>query len=139
MSRALPKYSKGIGGPKSLMFNLLAGSALAAFAAHTLKFAMPERGKIIGVRFNAGLLGGTHSTSTLDVKAGSSSVLAAAFNVATAVAGTPIDKEVADLSATGLAAIEANTEMSIVTAESGGTNPTWADVTVQIEYVPLGG
>lgn len=138
MARALPKYSKGIGGPKTLLFGLLAGAPLAAFEAHTLKFTMPERGTVIGIRLNVGLRGGTFNIGTLDVKAGSSSLLTAVFDVAALTPATPVDKEVADLTAaaTGIAA---NTEMSIVSAVTTGTSPTWADVTVQIEYVPLGG
>ncbi len=139
MARALPLTSLGIGsGVKTIKFDILAGQPLTAFAAHTLKWTMPERGKIIGVRLNVGLRGGTHVTSALDITAGGTSILAAAFDVDALTPATPVDKEIASLAA-GAADIAANTEMTIAITEASGTNPTWADVTVQIEYVRLGG
>lgn len=138
MAAARPKYNLGSAAPASLIFPLLAGSALAAFAAHTLKFIAPCKLKVIGARLAVGLKGGTHVTSTLDIQKAGVTMLGALFNVATAVAGTPIDKEIADLAANA-ASVAANTELSIVTAEAGGTAPTWADVVVQIDYIPLGG
>lgn len=140
MAGSRPKYSLGTkagGSVKSLVVTLLGGSALATFAAHTLKVALPERAKLIGVMVNVGLRGGTHSTSTLDVKNGSTSLLGTAFDVAALTPATPVHKEIASL-ASGAAEVAQNTEISIVTAESGGTSPTWADVTVQIDYVALG-
>ena len=142
MAGARPGYSMGVkagggGQVKSLVVCFLGGSALAAFAAHTLKVAVPEKAKLIGVMMNVGLKGGTHSTSTLDVKNGSTSLLSAAFDVAAATAATPVHKEIASLAA-GAASGAQNTETSMVRAESGGSSPTWADVTVQIDYVPLG-
>jgi len=139
MSRALPKYSKAAAVVQSLIFGIAQGVPLTAFEAHTIKFTMPQRGKILGVRLNVGLRGGTFNVGTVDVKAAGTSILTAAFDVAALTPATPVDKEIADLSATGLALIEANTEMTIVVAVTTGTSPTWADVTVQIEYLPYGG
>ena len=116
---------------------MLGGSALATFAAHTLKVALPSRAKLIGAMVNVGLRGGTHVTSTLDIKNGSTSLLASTFDLAALTPGTPVHKEIAGLAA-GAADVAQNVEISIVTAESGGTSPTWADVTVQIDYVDLG-
>ena len=63
--------------------------------------------------------------------------MSAAFDVAALTPATMVHKEIASLVA-GAASVDRNTEMSIVTAESGGTSPTWADVTVQVDYIPLG-
>lgn len=138
MAAARPVFNGGFAQPASLIINLLAGSALAAFAAHTVKFIAPCKMKIVGIRLNVGLSGGTHVTSTLDVQKGGVTMLAAPFDVAVAVAGTPIDKEIASLAANA-DPVAANAELAVVTAEADGTDPTWADVTVQIDYIPLGG
>lgn len=136
---ARPEYSAGVRGGaqvKSLVVNMLAGAALAAFTASTQKLRMPEKGKIIGITLNVGQKGGTHATSTVQVQNGATSLLAAAFDVAAAVAGTPIDKEGTDLSAAA-DSVAKDSELRIVVAVTGGTSPTWADVTVQIDYVTL--
>lgn len=132
------KYNAGFQQPQSMFINILAGAVLAAFAAHTLKFVAPCKMKIIGIRVAVGLKGGVHVTSTLDVQKGGVTMLAALFNIATAVAGTPLDKEIAALAANA-DPVACNSELSIVLAEAGGTAPTWADVVVQIDYIPLGG
>lgn len=141
MARALPKASLAVkaGGStlKTLIFGILQGAPLAAFEAHTLKFTMPERGRVLGMRLNVGLRGGTFNVGTVDVKAGATSLLTAVFDVAALTPATPVDKEEANLTATA-ADIAANTEMSVVVAVTTGTSPTWADVTLQIEYLPLG-
>lgn len=138
MAAARPKYNGGSAQPRSLIISILAGAALAAFEAHTLKFIMPCKAKIVGIRLNVGLKGGTYSVATLDVQKGGVTMLGAAFDVAASVAATPIDKEIADLAANA-DPVAANAELSVVTAVTGGTSPTWADATVQIDYVPLGG
>jgi hypothetical protein len=135
---AIPGYSLMAGKVKTLQFTPLAFvAANVAFAAHTLKFNLPERGQIIGIRVAVGLKGGTFSTATLDIKVGSTSILVAPFDIAAAVAGTPIDKEIAALTA-GSQNIARNAEMSIVLAESGGSSPVWSDVVIQIHYQALG-
>jgi hypothetical protein len=138
MAAARPVFNLGSQQPQSLVISILAAQALAAFADHTLKFIMPCKAKILGMRLNVGLVGGTHVTSTLDVTKGGTTMLAAPFDVATAVAGTPIDKEIAALAANA-AVVAANSELAVAIVEDGGTNPTWADVTLQIDYQPLGG
>jgi hypothetical protein len=116
----------------------LAGAALTTFAAKTgfIQFRMPERGKIIGITLNVNQRGGSHVTSSLDVLAGATSVLTAAFDVDALTPGTPVDKEGTDLAAAA-ADVAKDTLIKVSTAESGGTTPTWADVTIQVDYVPL--
>ena len=140
MAAARPKYNQGSAQPHSLVLSALQFQALTAFAAYTAtgKLVIPCRAKIIGVRLNYNREGGTFSVATLDVLVGGVSILAAAFDVAAMVAGTPADKEVADLTAAA-ADVAANSQVTFTTTESGGTSPTWADVTIQIDYVPLGG
>jgi hypothetical protein len=134
---ARPAFSVGSAKPQSLVVSILCGQALAAFAAHTMKVRMPQTGKVIGVTLNVGGRGGTHSTSTLDVTNAGTSLLAAAFNVTALTPGTPVDKEGAALAAAA-AEVAKDAELRITTAESGGTTPTWQNVTVQIDYVPSG-
>lgn len=140
MAAARPKYNLASQQPNSLVFTALQFGTLQAFIANTAtgKLVMPCRGKIIGVRLNYNREGGTFSVATLNVLVNAVGILTAAFDVAAMVAGTPADKEVADLTAAA-ADVPANSEITFTTAESGGTSPTWADVTIQIDYVPLGG
>lgn len=133
---ARPAYSAGQGlRPQSIVVPLLAGAALTAFAnAKTYaNILLPQSGKIIGINFNVGAKGGTHSTSTVAVKVGANTV--ATLNVASAVAGTPSQVEGSSLANTDFAKDAA---LTLVSAESGGTSPTWQDVTIQIDYVPTG-
>ncbi len=135
MSR--PGYALGIGTrPKSLVVALTALN-LEAFVAGSRKLRMPETGKIIGMTFNAGLKGGTYATGTIDVLNGATSLLAATFDVAASVAGTPIDKEGSALSAAADSVAKDST-IVITAAVSGGSSPTLGCATVQIDYVPLG-
>ena len=138
MSR--PAYSAGVkGGPqvKSLIFQL-SGLTLIAFAnALTFKARMPERGKVIGCTMNATAKGGTHSTSTIDVRKDATSLLVAAFDLFAHTPGTPIDKEGSALAAAA-DVVAKDSEIRIVTAESGGTSPTVQGLVIQVDYVPLG-
>jgi hypothetical protein len=139
---ARPSYSLGSkagggGQVKSLVVSALCGSALAAFTAATWKLRMPEKGQIVGVTLNVGQRGGTHSTSTVQVQNAGTSVLGAAFDVAALTPGTPVDKEGANLAAAA-ASVAKDAELRVIVAVSGGSSPTWADATVQIDYVPLG-
>lgn len=139
MSR--PSYSlatkSGGGGQVKSLIVTLHGMGLIAFAALTRKIQMPETGKIVGIHFNVAAKGGTHVTSSVDVLKGATSLLAAAFDVDALVAGTPVDKEGTDLSAAA-DSVAKDAVISIVTAEAGGTTPTWQGVDIQIDYVPLG-
>ena len=65
---ALAVKAGGGGQVKTIMIQL-AGLVANAFGALTVKRRMPERGQIVGVTFDAAALGGTHSTSTIDVQA----------------------------------------------------------------------
>lgn len=134
---ARPKYSLGMPRPQSLVVTLVSASSAQAYVAGSIKLRMPQRGKIVGITLNVGAKGGTFSVGTLDVLKTATSLLAAVFDVAAAVAGTPIDKEGTDLAA---AADEvAKDETIVITAAvSGGSSPTWGLATVQIDYVPLG-
>lgn len=138
---ARPKYSlavKGGGGGQVKSLTLtLTGMTLEALVARTAKLIMPEKGKIIAVTANVAAKGGTPGTDTLDVTAGATSLLAATFNLNTIVAGTPVQKDGAGLSATADSVAE-GTELRFTTAQSGGTSPTLALLTVQVDYVPLG-
>lgn len=127
----------GGGQVKSLIVSLH-GMGLIAFAALTRKIAMPESGTIIAITLNVAARGGTHSTSTLDVKAGATSLLSVLFDVAGLTPGTPVEKLAANLTATGQAAIAKDTILSLITAESGGSSPTWQGADLQIDYVPTG-
>jgi hypothetical protein len=135
---ARPAYSAGISlRPQTIVITTHQLAALAAYAAGTIKFTMPQSGTIIGVTANVAEKGGTHGTSTADVKAGDDSVLGAAIDIAGATAGTPVKVE-----GDGLAAAAQNvakdTEMSVVLAVSGGSSPTARGLTVQIDYLPIG-
>jgi hypothetical protein len=139
---ARPGYSIGTkagggGSVKSLIVSLH-GMGLIAFAALTRKIALPESGVIQAITLNVAARGGTHSTSTVDVKSGSTSLLTALFDVAALTPGTPVEKLAANLTATGQAVVAKDAVISIVTAESGGTSPTWQGVDLQIDYVPVG-
>lgn len=137
---ARTEYSLASGGPRTVVLTALAGAALTAFAAKTgfIQFRAPRKMQITAITLNVNQRGGTHSTSTLDVLAGATSLLASVFNVATLTPGTPVDKEdnAGALSAAA-AAVAKDTLIRVSTAESGGTSPTWADVTVQIDFIPL--
>lgn len=141
---ARPGYSLGAkagggGQVKSLIVNLH-GMGLIAFTALTRKIQMPERGKIIGAHLNVAAKGGTFPaslTATVDILDGATSVLAAKFDVEAIVAGTPVDKEGTDIAAAG-DVVEKDAVVSIVTAVTGGTSPTWQGADLQIDYVPLG-
>lgn len=137
---ARPGYSlavKGGGGQVKSLNVTLAGLVAAAFGAATFKLRMPEKGTIVGITLNVGARGGTHNTSTIDVLNGTTSLLAAVFNVATLTPGTPVDKEGTALAA-GVGSVAKDAELRITSAESGGTSPTVTAVTVQIDYIPLG-
>lgn len=134
MSR--PGYSAGQGlRPQSIVVSALVGAALTAFAnAKTYaNVLMPQSGKIIGINFNVGSKGGTFSTGTVAVKIGALTV--ATLNVASAVAGTPVQVE-----GSSLANVDFSKDavLTLVSAESGGTSPTWSDVTFQVDYIPVG-
>lgn len=134
MSR--PGYSAGQGlRPQSIVVSALAGAALTAFANGKTyaNILMPQSGKIIGINFNVGGKGGTFSTGTVTVKNAGNNV--AVLNAASAVAGTPVQVEGSSLSNTDVAKDAA---LTLVSAESGGTSPTWQDVTIQIDYIPTG-
>jgi hypothetical protein len=136
MSR--PAYSAGIGlRPQSIIITTHQLAALAAFAAGAIKFTMPQSGTIIGITMNVAEKGGTHGTSTVDVKAGDDSVLGSVIDVAGATAGTPVLVEGDDL-ADAAVDIAKDTEMSVVLAVSGGSSPTARGLTVQIDYIPTG-
>src|SRR5687767_6681124 len=96
---ARPTYSQGMATVKSLTITVAQLGALVAFIAGSLKFRMPEQGKIIGITMNAAAKGGTHVTSTIDVLEGATSLLTAVFDVAAHTAGTPVDKEGSALAA----------------------------------------
>jgi hypothetical protein len=134
---ARPGASLQIQAPRTLNVSLLCGAALAPFTAATLKLRMPQTGQIIGITLNVGQRGGTHATSTVDVRNGATSLLGAVFDVAALTPATPVDKEGANLAAAA-ASVAKDATINVVVAVSGGSSPTWADVTLQIDYIPLG-
>lgn len=134
---ARPTYAVSMPAVQTIVIPIVPmAAANAAFAAHTLKFLMPAKAKIVGIGLNVGVKSGTYSTGTLDVLNGATSLLAAAFDVAAATAATPIQKEDTALAA-GAASVAAGSTINITTAESGGSSPVWNDVTVQIDYVRI--
>lgn len=140
---ARPGYSlavKGGGGQVKSLIVTLHGMGLIAFTALTRKIQMPETGKIIGVHLNVAAKGGTFppGAAWLDVLDGATTVLGAPFDVEALVAGTPVDKEGSDIAAAGDVVVAKDAVVSIVTAVTGGTSPTWQGADVQIDYVPLG-
>jgi hypothetical protein len=140
---ARPAYSLAVkagggGQVKSLIMNLH-GMGLIAYTALTRKIQMPEKGKIVGIHLNVSAKGGTFppGAATLDVQANGTTVLVAPFDVEAIVAGTPVDKEDTAIAAAG-DAVAKDAVLSIVTAVTGGTSPTWQGADLQIDYVPLG-
>lgn len=134
---ARPSYSPAVASPQSIVLPFLTGGALTAFVAKVgcIKFRMPQRGQILGLTLDVNQKGGTHATSTLTVKAGADALIGAAFDVAAIVAGTPVDKEGVALTAAA-ADVAQGTLISVDLGVTGGTSPTWADATLQIDYVP---
>lgn len=138
---ARPGYSTGVKGGaqvKSLIVTLH-GMGLIAFTALTRKIQMPESGKVIGVHLNVAAKGGTFPTTAafVDVLDGATSILATPFDVDLVTPGTPVDKEGTDIAAAGDVILK-DAVVSITTAVTGGTSPTWAGADIQIDYVSLG-
>lgn len=136
---ARPEYNLAAGVPMSFTFPVLAGAALTAFAAKTgfIQFRAPRKMQIIGITLNVNQRGGTHSASAVNVLAGGTTVLASTFSVNGLTPGTPVDKEGTDLTAAA-ASVAKDTLITVNLTEAGGTSPTWADVTLQIDAIPLG-
>lgn len=139
---ARPGFSLGTksggGGQVKSLIVCLHGMGLIAVAAHIRKIAMPESGKIIAVTLNVAARGGTHVTTTVSLKSGSTELLTTLFDAAGLTPATPVEKLTADLTATGQAVIAKDAVLSVTVAESGGTSPTWQGVDLQIDYVPVG-
>lgn len=133
---ARPKFAVGMPGIRKIALALTAAN-LEAFVAGTRKLVMPATGKVVAVTLNVGLLGGTYNIGTVDVLDDGVSILVAAFDVAAAVAGTPINKETTALAA-GAASVAKDSVLSIAAAVTTGTSPTWGCATLEIDYVPLG-
>lgn len=119
----------------SLTLTALVGAALTAFAdnAALAKLVAPCKMKIIGVSTSVGAVGGTHDTSELDIKVGGNSLLAAPFDVSTAAVTS---KEGSGLS-TYADAVAKDAEIVVSLAEDSGSSPTWKDVVIQIDYIPV--
>lgn len=133
-----PEYSLAAGVPMSFTFPVLSGAALTAFAAKTgfIQFRAPRKMQVIGITLNVNQRGGTHSASALNVLAGGTTLLASTFSVNGLTPGTPVDKEGTDLTAAA-ASIAKDTLITVNLTEAGGTSPTWADATLQIDAIPL--
>lgn len=88
---------------------------------------VPAKMKLIGVSATARASGGTTPTLTVDVKAGTTSVLSAPFAVtAGAVAeGTIATSAIADETVV-------NIDLAIT-----GTNPTWDDISILLTLIPI--
>jgi hypothetical protein len=135
---ARPGFSAGIGmRPQSLIITLAPAGPLIAFAAHTGKIRMPQKGQILGMTLNVGARGGTHVTSAIDVQKDGVTMLVATFDVDALTPGTPVDKEGSALAANA-ASVAKDAVISYVLTEAGGTAPTFGDCTLQIDYIPLG-
>ena len=130
--------TKGGGGQVKSLVVMLAGHVVIAWVdAIVIKLRMPERGQIVGVTMSVDTLVATHSTSTLDIGAGATSLLASVIDVSALVDGTPLDVEGAGLSAAA-ADVAKDSEIRLTSAESGGSTPGIIGCMVQIDYVPLG-
>lgn len=135
---ARPGLSAGQGlRVQSIIVTLVGAAPLVAFAAHTIKLLMPQTGQFVGATLNIGTRGGTHVTSAIDVQDDGVSILAATFDVDALTPGTPVNKEGSALAA-GAASVAKDSVLSIILTESGGTSPTYADATLQLDYIPLG-
>lgn len=133
-----PEYNLAAGVPMTFTFPMLVGAALTAFAAKTgfIQFRAPRKMKIIGITLNVNQRGGTHSASALNVLAGGTTLLGSTFSVNGLTPGTPVDKEGTDLTAAA-DVVAKDTLITVNLTESGGTSPTWADVTLQIDAIPV--
>lgn len=98
-----------------------------ATVASVASIKVPAKMKLIGVSATARASGGTTPTLTVDVKAGSTSVLSAPFAVtAGAVAeGTVATSAIADEAVV-------NIDLAIT-----GTNPTWDDISILLTLIPI--
>ena len=130
-------YSLGVKSVLTMIIPLK-DAVSGAFATQTRKFTMPCTAKIVAIGLNVAARGGTHSTSTVDVKKTSTSLLAAVFDVAALTPGTIVSKESSSTLASAADSVAKDQVISIISTESGGTSPTWAGADLQIDYIPLG-
>lgn len=98
-----------------------------ATVASVASIKVPAKMKLIGVSATARASGGTSPTLTVDVKAGTTSVLSAPFAV---TAGAVSEGSIAT------SAIADETVMNIDLAITG-TNPTWDDISILLTLIPL--
>lgn len=96
-----------------------------ATTAAVARFALPFKGKLVGVGASARASGGTTPTLTVDVKAGGSTLLSAPISVTAGAyaEGTITTSAVADEAAITV-------DLTI-----GGTSPTWNDITIVLTFV----
>lgn len=137
---ARPGYSTGMIQPYSLTGTALVGAALLAITSKTkfMQFRMPCKGKVIGITLNVNQAGGTIGAGTVvDVLAGATSLLTTPFAVDTLTPGTPVDKEGTNLSAAA-SSVAKDTIIGVSVTVVGGSSPTWADISFQLDFAPLG-
>ena len=121
---ATPNYPLGV--QVSPVPIVIAGQRTATVAS-VASIKVPAKMKLIGVSATARASGGTTPTLTVDVKAGTTSVLSAPFAVtagavseATITTSTIADETVV------------NIDLAIT-----GTNPTWDDISVLLTLIPI--
>lgn len=106
---------------------ILINGQRTADVASVASFKVPAKMKLIGVSATARASGGTTPTLTVDVKAGTTSVLSAPISV---TAGTVAEGTIA----TSTIADETVVNIDLVIT---GTNPTWDDISVLLTLIPL--
>lgn len=101
-------------------------------AAAVIRFKAAQRFRVVRFAANMRAKGGTHGTSTADLKVATVSILSALPNLAAAAAGVLTEGTLAAASVV----VNAEQEVTIDLNISGGTAPTMDDVTIQIDVIP---
>jgi hypothetical protein len=120
---ATPNYSANNVSVVAIPFHV-SGQYTTTTAA-IIRFALPFKGKLVGVGASARASGGTTPTLTVDVKAGGVTVLSAPFAV---TAGAYSEGTISVPNIADEAAITVDFTI-------GGTTPTWNDMVVFLTFV----
>lgn len=114
---------------------LIAGQS-GASAAAVATVRMPQKCQVVAVSAIARAKGGTHGTTTLDAKNGSTSIVSAVLDLNVA-AGTRVDGTVVKNTGDLGSVFDKDDELVIDLVMSGGSSPTLDDITVQVDVAPL--
>jgi hypothetical protein len=135
MSR--PAVARAVGGVMSRDFHFTGAVTVTGGITGLLKTIIGQSARILGVTLQYRAKGGTHVATAVDVKVGGTSILAATFDVDATAAGTLMHAEGTGLAA-GAASVAKDATLQVDVTEAGGTTPTITDMTLQIDYLPLG-